>query len=275
MPTTRQVLRRVLHATQHSESRSEAFDLTMEEVGTFWEKAGIKTLGKASQKKKLTKLWEPWRGLQKSGQHADSETRERFNEQLDLLWNIAAPDWKDDILKNRLLTDADKEEDIAFFHDQCGARASAIRGLDSRYKSKVEYKNKRESRQEGEQEEESEETSKKPAKETGGSPEDMDVSDGAMKDEAILWTPDEHEQNQDRRQGGVQLTLPRDVLQQPAILEVADRFQITDRKVRISLSYSYWSCSYQFHLRPWEIQSLLQYIREFSLAALANVQRTF
>ena len=115
LPTTRQVLRRFLYASQQKKSRSEAFEATLNEVNSFWDKARIKTLGKVAQKRKLTKVWESWRGLQKSKQHAAPERRDTFTQQLDLLWNIAATDWKEEITSNRLLTPADKEEDIAFF----------------------------------------------------------------------------------------------------------------------------------------------------------------
>ena len=224
LPTIRQVLSRFMSANQHSKSRSEAFDATLQEVGFFWDKSGIKTLGYRAQKVKLTRLWEEWRSIQKSKERAASETREEFAGQLDLLWNISASDWTEDILSNRLMSPADKKEDISFFYDQCQARVCSIKGLDTNYQNKQKRKLKRE--------QENERRTRKQAEEAGGSQEGMKVDDKpADEEEGMTWTPAE---SRCQQKGDVHLLFPRNIFQQPAILEVADRFQISDNQVRIS-----------------------------------------
>ncbi|XP_042208413.1 uncharacterized protein LOC121856780, partial [Homarus americanus] len=84
--------------------------------------AFIKTISERGCREKLTRLWEHWRSLQKSRDRAAKDKVENFKSQLDLLWDIGAPDAVEDIEKNRLLTPADKQQDIAFYQDQRGER---------------------------------------------------------------------------------------------------------------------------------------------------------
>lgn len=144
LPTTSQVLRRFLYATKAKKSRRDAFKETIAEVEHFWKMARIKTVLHRTHKVKLTKLWETWRTLQKSKSNASSERREAFSKVLNELWDIAAPDWQEAILKDRLLTPADKQEDINFYCDQRGARISTIRGLDKLFAKKKKRKDERE-----------------------------------------------------------------------------------------------------------------------------------
>lgn len=224
LPTTRQVLCRFISAREHCKSPDEAFDETLQEVSFFWDKAGIKTLGYRAQKVKLKRLRDEWWLMKKSKKRAASVTREEFTRQLDLLWNIAAPDWKEEILSNRLLPTSDKEEDIAFFYDQCQARICTIRGLDTNYQNKQKRKMRREQA--------NERRSKKQTDEAGGSREGTEVDDKPTDEErGMAWTPGE---SRCQQQGDIHLVFPRNIFQQEAILDVADRCQITDNQVRIS-----------------------------------------
>ena len=105
---------------------------------------------------------EKLRSIHKNKECAASETRDEFIRQLDLLWNIAALDWKD-TLSNRLLSSSAKEENIAFFCDQCWARVCAIKGLGTNYQNKKKRGLKRE--------QENEKRTREQAEEAGGSQE--------------------------------------------------------------------------------------------------------
>ena len=58
------------------------------------------------------------------------ERRDKFGENLDKLWDIGVSDAIEQIRKSRLLSSADKTEDIAFYMGQGSARNGSIRGSD-------------------------------------------------------------------------------------------------------------------------------------------------
>ncbi|KAG7159060.1 hypothetical protein Hamer_G024796 [Homarus americanus] len=102
LPTMRQVLKFFFHTVNESGDRQETFKETVRNVLTFWNLARIKTISERGCREKLTRLWEHWRSLQKSRDRAAKDK------------DIGAPDAVEDIEKNRLLTPADKQQDIAF-----------------------------------------------------------------------------------------------------------------------------------------------------------------
>lgn len=55
-------------------------------------------------------------------EEAAKDMVENFKFELDLLWDIGAPDSIADIVRNRILTPAYKQQDIAFYHDQRSVR---------------------------------------------------------------------------------------------------------------------------------------------------------
>ena len=66
--------------------------------------------------------------MQKSKTRVTGKRRQKFRENLDKLWNIGASDAIEQIQKNRLMSSADKVDDIAFYMDQGSARQGSIRG---------------------------------------------------------------------------------------------------------------------------------------------------
>lgn len=97
LPATRQVLRFFFHTVKESGDRQEPFKETVRNVLTFWKLARIKTISERGCQKKLTMLWEQWRSLQKSQGRAAKDKVEKFKSELDLLWDIGAPDAIEDI----------------------------------------------------------------------------------------------------------------------------------------------------------------------------------
>ena len=62
----------------------------------------IKTMElKVCKKKKLNKLWEEWRYLQKSKTRVAGKRRQKFRENLDKLWDIGASDAMEQIKKKK------------------------------------------------------------------------------------------------------------------------------------------------------------------------------
>ncbi|KAG7154590.1 hypothetical protein Hamer_G014936, partial [Homarus americanus] len=166
----------------------------------------IKTISERGCREKLTRLWEHWRSLQKSRDRAAKDKVENFKSQLDLLWDIGAPDAVEDIKKNRLLTPADKQQDIAFYQDQRGERKAFMSGNDKIFAAK---KRKQEERVE-----------KQRSKQEGSQP----VNQAAViRDLKPLWYTSKHPY--------VTVQLPRRILQEPALKELADRLRISNNEI--------------------------------------------
>ena len=65
LSTMRQVLLFCFHAIDKYGNRKDAFKETIGNVMTFWNIARIEAICERSGERKLEKLWEEWRGLQK------------------------------------------------------------------------------------------------------------------------------------------------------------------------------------------------------------------
>ncbi|KAG7172524.1 hypothetical protein Hamer_G028170 [Homarus americanus] len=151
LPTMRQVLKFFFHTVNESGDRQETLKETVRNVLTFWNLARIKTISERGCREKLTRLWEHWRSLQKSRDRAAKDKVENFKSQLDLLWDIGAPDAVEDIEKNRLLTPADKQQDIAFYQDQRGERKAFMSGNDKIFAAKKRKQEERVEKQRSKQ----------------------------------------------------------------------------------------------------------------------------
>ncbi|KAG7166601.1 hypothetical protein Hamer_G032057 [Homarus americanus] len=213
LPTMRQVLKFFFHTVNESGDRQETFKETVRNVLTFWNLARIKTISERGCREKLTRLWEHWRSLQKSRDRAAKDKVENFKSQLDLLWDIGAPDAVEDIEKNRLLTPADKQQDIAFYQDQRGERKAFMSGNDKIFAAK---KRKQEERVE-----------KQSRNREGSQP----VNQAAViRDLKPLWwlTP---QRKYTSKHPYVTVQLPRRILQEPALKELADRLRISNNEI--------------------------------------------
>ncbi|KAG7154043.1 hypothetical protein Hamer_G029451 [Homarus americanus] len=205
----RQVLKFFFHTVNESGDRQE----------TFKETRGCR--------EKLTRLWEHWRSLQKSRDRAAKDKVENFKSQLDLLWDIGAPDAVEDIEKNRLLTPADKQQDIAFYQDQRGERKAFMSGNDKIFAAK---KRKQEER-----------VKKQRSKQGRFAACEPSSSDSRPQTSVVADTPTEVEM--EKKDTAVQpgrytskhpyvtVQLPRRILQEPALKELADRLRISNNEI--------------------------------------------
>ena len=82
LPTMRQVLLFCFHAIDKYGNRKDAFKETIGNVMTFWNMARIETICERSGERKLEKLWEEWRGLQKSKDKAAAGKVDNFKKDL-------------------------------------------------------------------------------------------------------------------------------------------------------------------------------------------------
>ncbi|KAG7170763.1 hypothetical protein Hamer_G021698 [Homarus americanus] len=227
LPTMRQVLKFFFHTVNESGDRQETFKETVRNVLTFWNLARIKTISERGCREKLTRLWEHWRSLQKSRDRAAKDKVENFKSQLDLLWDIGAPDAVEDIEKNRLLTPADKQQDIAFYQDQRGERKAFMSGNDKIFAAK---KRKQEERVE-----------KQRSKQGRFAACEPSSSDSRPQTSVVADTPTEVEMEKKdtaiqpgrytSKHPYVTVQLPRRILQEPALKELADRLRISNNEI--------------------------------------------
>ncbi|KAG7168743.1 hypothetical protein Hamer_G027206 [Homarus americanus] len=227
LPTMRQVLKFFFHTVNESGDRQETFKETVRNVLTFWNLARIKTISERGCREKLTRLWEHWRSLQKSRDRAAKDKVENFKSQLDLLWDIGAPDAVEDIEKNRLLTPADKQQDIAFYQDQRGERKAFMSGNDKIFAAK---KRKQEERVE-----------KQRSKQGRFAACEPSSSDSRPQTSVVSDTPTEVEMEKKdtaiqpgrytSKHPYVTVQLPRRILQEPALKELADRLRISNNEI--------------------------------------------
>ncbi|KAG7156396.1 hypothetical protein Hamer_G006142 [Homarus americanus] len=227
LPTMRQVLKFFFHTVNESGDRQETFKETVRNVLKFWNLAPIKTISERGCREKLTRLWEHWRSLQKSRDRAAKGKVENFKSQLDLLWDIGAPDAVEDIEKNRLLTPADKQQDIAFYQDQRGERKAFMSGNDKIFAAK---KRKQEERVE-----------KQRSKQGRFAACEPSSSDSRPQTSVVADTPTEVEM--EKKDTAIQpgrytskhlyltVQLPRRILQEPALKELADRLRISNNEI--------------------------------------------
>ncbi|KAG7175687.1 hypothetical protein Hamer_G029943 [Homarus americanus] len=227
LPTMRQVLKFFFHTVNESGDRQETFKETVRNVLTFWNLARIKTISETGCREKLTRLWEHWRSLQKSRDRAAKDKVENFKSQLDLLLDIGAPDAVEDIEKNRLHTPADKQQDIAFYQDQRGERKAFMSGNDKIFAAK---KRKQEERVE-----------KQRSKQGRFAACEPSSSDSRPQTSVVADTPTEVEMEKKdtaiqpgrytSKHPYVTVQLPRRILQEPALKELADRLRISNNEI--------------------------------------------
>ncbi|KAG7178279.1 hypothetical protein Hamer_G026831 [Homarus americanus] len=166
------------------------------------------------------------KSTKKSGRAAKDKV-ENFKSQLDLLWDIGAPDAVEDIEKNRLLTPADKQQDIAFYQDQRGERKAFMSGNDKIFAAK---KRKQEERVE-----------KQRSKQGRFAACEPSSSDSRPQTSVVADTPTEVEMEKKdtaiqpgrytSKHPYVTVQLPRRILQEPALKELADRLRISNNEI--------------------------------------------
>ena len=115
----------------------------------FWREAGIKTLGSRGVKTKIELLLKEYKDLKKSRSKSSEAAvikRHGFRDRLaSQCFDILAPDAKEDIQKDRLRSQADKDSDLAFIEDQVfGARKMRFTSVDTVYSARVEKRKSRE-----------------------------------------------------------------------------------------------------------------------------------
>lgn len=226
LPTTRQVLKFYLYAAQKSGNTNDAVRQTVDNVLSFWNMARITTRRRDKCVEKLKQLVTEWKNLRKSKGKAAAETVTMFKQRLDLLWDVGAADAIEEIKKSRLLSSADKEEDIKFYLDQRGARCGSMSGNDKVFAAKKRLQEEREEREAKKRACASTSTSDRDVEIDEEEPEDAD--DEASSEEGSAASPLDQAGTDQKY---VNIRLPRQILNAPAVKQAADRFLLSNNKV--------------------------------------------
>lgn len=147
LPTGRDVLKYFFHlrnltpppVSTKEEIAKEAIFI----IRKLWTNAGIQTMTRTNSETKLLKLFEDWNSLKKNkNRNSDKENGKRssFCKQIDILFDIASPDAESIIRNDRLRSNVNKEDDIAFLADQRGPRMMAMGTEDKGFSKKVKRK---------------------------------------------------------------------------------------------------------------------------------------
>ena len=150
LPTNGQVLK-LYFVLRNSDkyalrSISELSELVSKLTIQYWNMANITTVELRTMKVKMTKMLGVYERLVKNKtmvNPAQVKMREDFVENMEKLFDIASPKAEQEMVKNRLLGNNDKEEDLKFLEDQRGERAGSIGVRDQQFDHAVQRKQER------------------------------------------------------------------------------------------------------------------------------------
>ena len=153
-------------------------------VREFWNKSGIPRISDYAISNKVLSLYNEWHGLNKNKMKTscvDIEKRKRFEEKLNMLFDIASPDAIQILESDRLRSLDARQADIDFYLDQKGPRIGSMGALDKVHQKAVESKKKRLEESELQQEKTSSSSQpdkkKLPLSEMGDIEDDIDDTD--------------------------------------------------------------------------------------------------
>lgn len=242
LPTCRQVIKYFLYLRHNPEnvkkglSNEEIAYSVADSVEVFWQMARIKTKYRQNCMLDVMALYQEWVGLSK---HRDrlsdpGEKRQKYTLNLDCLFDIGAPVAIEEILKSKLLSSEQREEDIMFYNDQKSERKAVMSGHDKIFEKKVDLNLSRKRRMKLKSESETLECPADRSTQGESDSDDNDESD-VRRDIAEV----DADFNIDERCGkhnSVTLNFPRKIMQCEQITEAGDRLKLSDNQVTMIVS---------------------------------------
>ena len=145
LPDCRQVMKYFFHIrhdpenVRNSVSNEEIAYRVADTVLVFWQMARIKTKLRQKCMLEVMNLWGEWDRLakNKTRQTDPGNKRAIFQRKLDGLFDISAKDAIEEIMKCRLLTLEQKNDDVEFYLDQKGERMAYMDGHDKMFEKKA------------------------------------------------------------------------------------------------------------------------------------------
>ena len=237
LPTNRQVLQRLFYSKDCARGKATVENTacreTVQEVLEIWEKAQIKTQSVFRCCARLEDVFSEWRRLNKNTHRGSSEQIKKFEEDLDKLWDIGSADVIDVIRTNRLLSEEKKEEDVEFYRDQQGARLAVMTAKDNVFAEKAKAKVLRKDKELAARSTWSAPSTSRESAEGVAAETDVrhecDEGDDTQRDTSFAIT-------ERGKSSAVTVNLPRNILQSPAVTEMADRLLLSNSQVGSYLS---------------------------------------
>ena len=193
-------------------------------VVNYWVMANIPTVELRTITSRVVKLVEKYNTLVKlkaKQNPAEVKKREDFVSNLANLFDIASSEAEKEMLKNRLLGNKDKEEDLKFLEDQRGPRVGSMGSRDICFDQAQQRKVFRES---SEQIHKERELQRKKDMETKGEVENQnDENNDSTDDEFSVPTPAKL-----KRSDAVLVEIPRDIMKSPEVSGMLDRLKMTN-----------------------------------------------
>ena len=242
LPTCRQVMKYFLYLRHNPEnvkkglSNEEIVYSVADSVTVFWQMARIKTKYRQNCMLDIMALYQEWVGLSK---HIDrlsdpGEKHKKYALTLNCLFDIGAPDAMDKILKSRLLSSEQKEEDIRFYNDQKTDRKAVMSGHDKIFENKVHRSLKR---KRGVKLQSKSEALECLADISTGRESGSDDNDESEKTIEIAEEDADFKINERcDKHDYVTLSFPRKIMQCEQITEAADRLKLSDNEVTMIVS---------------------------------------
>ena len=149
LPTNLEALKRLFYMKK-THMKGKALSVVarkvVQEIQDIWYLAKIPFITTHHAPKKLEKLFNRWRGLQKREKKTSAQElqhRKEFSDQLGLLFDIASPSWAKEISTYRLKDGDEKEEDFNFLVDQRGPRKQYLGEFSAHFAEAVTDKDTR------------------------------------------------------------------------------------------------------------------------------------
>ena len=224
----------------NSVKNEEISYIVADSVADFWHMARIKTKVRQNCMFDVLGLWNEWTSLKKNRSRATDpgNKRENFISDLDMLFDIGAPDAIDDIRKSRLLSQKHKDDDIAFYLDQKHERKSSMNGQDKIFEAKALQFLTRIEQQQQRQEKETERLEKRAAAELEGN-EFFEESEDDAQVGCTEIDPDfepDHIIEKIEFQEFVTLQVPRKIMECDELTTAADRLKLSDNQTTMIVS---------------------------------------
>lgn len=242
LPTNREVLLHFFGIKDASEAVVGTFpsneDLaytTIDNVTAFWNMGRIKVKTRRHCMDQLMNLFNEWRNLKKniSRQSATEITkRDKFSQDLDKLFDIAAPDAIDEIQQNAYLTSEQKKEDIEFYIDQKTTRIAYMSGNDKIFLRKIERKREREAKKKARITKEQ----KRVLQSCANVPHESRETESENGNESSSSSNSSLQLPYKIRRENVTISLPRKIMEVPEITAALDRLGLSNTKGAVLVS---------------------------------------
>ena len=228
LPTNGQVLK-LYFVLRNSDkyalrSISELSELVSKLTIQYWNMANITTVELRTMKVKVTKLLGVYERLVKNKtmvNPAQVKMREDFVENMEKLFDIASPKAEQEMVKNRLLGNNDKEEDLKFLEDQRGERAGSIGVRDQQFDHAVQRKQERDADKRDRAEME---MKRKQDMTNNNQDENIEAGDTDDKDDDFLIPKPTKMKKSDT----VVVEVPRNIFASPEVTGMLDRIKMTN-----------------------------------------------